>query len=170
MIKIFNNKLLKLLVDKNALVKEGRKISSMLETIEFKIKKFQDKEKIITGKYEPKDLMTRGEIIRLELERVMKKFEEISTELKEAKLAQIPAKMKADHEALMAERVKLETERNKIALKIQKIKDRAVPIIKAEVKPHLKEYDDIETAEVVDDHIEVVTFNHVEQFKQKFRK
>ena len=160
---------MKLIEEKNALVKGGRKISSELETVDFKIKKFQDKEKVITGKTEPKDLMTKGEIIRLELERAMENFNKIAAEIQEAKLQAIPADMKADHLALMKKRDELETERNKVALKIQKIKDKLIPILKKEIKPFLKEYDDTESVEIKNGKIMVETFNYLENFKKQFK-
>jgi predicted nucleic acid-binding Zn-ribbon protein len=169
MIELTNERLYKLIETKDELVKSGRKLSSELETIEFKIKKFQDKEKVITGKTEPKDLMTKGEIIRLELERAMKSFDEIAAQIQEAKLQAIPAQMKADHLALMKKREELETERNKIALKIQKIKDKLVPILKKEITPHLQEFDDTESVELKNGKIIVKTFNYLEDFKKQFR-
>jgi predicted nucleic acid-binding Zn-ribbon protein len=169
MIELDNPKLYKLIEEKDALVKSGRKISSELETIQFKIDKLVEKEKVITGKHENKDLMTKGEIIRLELERAMKKYDEIAEEIRLDKLAQIPKKIEEEHLALMKKREELEAERNKIALKIQKFKDKIVPTLKKLIKPHLKEFDDTETVEIKDGKILVKTFNYLEDFKTKFK-
>jgi hypothetical protein len=71
----------------------------------------------------------------------------------------------------MTEREKLERERNKIALKVQKIKDKIIPLIRKEVKPLLKDpFDDIETAQIKEDKVVVDTFNHIEEFKKKFKQ
>ncbi len=79
--------------------------------------------------------------------------------------------MKNDHLEVLKQKEKLERERNKVALKVQKIKDKVVPIIQKEVRPLLKdEYDDIETAKLKDGKIVIETFNHIEDFKKKFRK
>lgn len=170
MINIENPKLLALLMEKNDLVTSGRKISSQMETIEFKIKKFQDKEKIITAKIDPKELREKAEALQDAIQKQMKEFDVLAREIQDIKLAGVPAQMKADHLALMKEREQMERDRNKIALKVQKLKDKAVPIIKKEVKPHLQEYDDIETAEIKDGKIVVKTFNHLEQFRANFKK
>jgi hypothetical protein len=170
MIELNNPKLYKLIQEKDALVKSGRKISSELETVQFKIDKLVDKEKIITGKHDNKDLMTQGEIIRLELERTMKKYDDIAEKIRLDKLAQIPKTIEEEHKALMKKRSDLEAERNKIALKIQKYKDKIVPTLKKSIKPFLKEYDDTETVEIKDGKILVKTFNYLEDFKSKFKK
>lgn len=170
MIIIDNKKLHDLIATKDELVKGGRKISSELETIEFKINKIQNKEKKITGNCEPKELLTKGEIARLEMERAMKAFDKIAAEIKQTKLDAIPKEMKEEHFALMATREKLENDRNKIALKIQKIKDKLIPMLKKEIKPHLKEFDDTETVEIKDGKVHVKTFNHLDDFKARFKK
>ena len=169
MVELENVKLFKLIEDKDALVKVGRKISSELETLEFKINKLQEKEKVITGKYEPKDLLARGEIVRLQMERNMKEFNKVSAEIHQAKLDQIPKSMKDDHYALMKIREEKEEERNKIALKIQKIKDKLIPILKKEITPFLKEYEDTQTVELKNGKIVVETFSYLEDFKKQFK-
>lgn len=168
-ITIENKKLYDLIEMKDGLVKIGRKISSELETLEFKIKKYQDKEKVITAKTEPKDLMTRGEIIRLELDRAMKEFEKIAEEIQKTKLEAVPKNIKDEHFALMKKREEMERERNKIALKIQKIKDKLVPILKKEITPFLQEYEDTESVELKEGKILVKTFNYLENWKKAFK-
>lgn len=170
MIILDNKKLHDLIATKDELVKGGRKISSELETIEFKINKLQNKEKKITGNCQPKELLTKGEIARLEMERAMKAFDAIAKEIHDAKLEAIPKDMKDEHFALMEKREKLETERNKVALKIQKIKDKLIPMLKKEITPHLKEFDDTETVEIKDGKVYVKTFNHLDDFKARFKK
>lgn len=169
MITLENPKLYKLIEEKDALVKTGRKISSELETIEFKINKLQDKEKVITGKHQNKELMTKGEIARLEMERAMKAFDEIANQIHADKLAAIPQTMKDEHFALLKLRSDKEADRNKVALKIQKYKDKMIPLLKKLIKPHLGEFDDTETVEVKDGKILVTTFNYIEDFKKKFK-
>jgi predicted nucleic acid-binding Zn-ribbon protein len=169
MFTIDNAKLYKLIEDKDTLVKQGRKISSELETIEFKINKLQDKEKVITGKHENKDLATRGEIARLEMERAMKAFDKVAAEIHADKLEAIPKTMKDEHYAFMKKREELERDRNKIALKIQKFKDKLIPMLKKEIKPHLKEFEDTQTVELKDGKVVVETFDYLEDYKARFR-
>jgi hypothetical protein len=79
--------------------------------------------------------------------------------------------MKDEHMQLFKDKEKLERDRNKIALKVQKIKDKVIPIIQKEVKPLLlQEYDDIETAKVKDGVVVINTFNHLEDWKAAFKR
>jgi len=169
MIELDNQKMYKLIESKDELVKLGRKISSELETIEFKINKLQDKEKVITGKSESKELLTRGEIARLEMERATKSFDKVAAEIHAFKLAAIPVQMKKDHYDLMAFRETKEEDRNKIALKIQKIKDKLIPLLKKEIEPFLKEYEDTQTVELKNGKIIVETFSYLDDFKKQFK-
>lgn len=172
MIEIKNPKIIKFLTDKDALVVEGKNFTKEIERIDIKIKGFENKEKAITGKIKPtKEVEEKGDKLVAEINARVKELEQLGKEIEESKLAAIPADMRKEHEELMASKEKLERERNKIALKIQKIKDRVIPMIQKECKPHLAtEFDDIETAKLIDGKVVVTTFNHIDDFKAKFRK
>ena len=171
MIEINNRKLHDLIVDKDELVTKGRSISRDIEMLDIKIKRYEDKEKRITEKVQaPEGLKNRGDEIMKLFNSLDKEFTDITKQIKELKLAMIPSDIKEEHEKLMKDREILERDRNKIALKVQKIKDKVIPIIQKEVKPLLVDkYDDIETAKAVDGKIVISTFNHLEEWKKKFR-
>ncbi len=172
MIKLKNIKLVTLLTSKEELVKDGIKITKELEALEAKVTSYENKEKMITKRVKVSpELEEKGNVLAKEINEKIKALDVIAKEIEDIKLAAVPKDMKEAHLALMKKREVLERDRNKIALKIQKIKDRVVPIIKKEVKPLLQnEYDDIETAKVVDGEIVIETFNYLEDFKKKFHK
>lgn len=172
MITLDNPRLVKLISEKDALVSEGRKMSRDIESIELKIKRFESKEKLITGKVRPsKEIEERGNKLTEEINAKMKELEKLGKEIEEEKLKAVPEDMKNEHFDLMKQKEKLERERNKIALKVQKVKDKVVPLIQKEAKSFLKdEYDDIETAKIKDGKLVITTFNHIDDFKARFRK
>ncbi len=170
MIEIENKKLHDWIVSKDELVNEGRKISGKIEAIEKEIEVFEKKEKYITGKVKPDaKLVAEGDLLAKGIEKTMKRLEELGQLIEKQKLDAIPEDMKLAHKAKMKEREVLERERNKIALKVQKIKDRVVPLIQKEVKPLLKEYDDIETAKTKNGKVIINTFNHLDDWKRMFK-
>jgi predicted nucleic acid-binding Zn-ribbon protein len=172
MITLENPRLAKLISEKDALVTEGRSMTRKIEAVEAKIKNFELREKAITGKVKPDPvLLERGEKLTEEINIKIEELNKIGSEIEAQKLAAIPKDMEKDHKDLMKQREELERERNKIALKIQKIKDKVVPIIQKAVTPLLEdEFDDIETAKAKGDVVEISTFNHISDFKSKFRK
>ena len=167
-----NKKLVQYVTDKDILVTEGRAISAEIEKVEKRIATLEAKEKAITAKVQPpKELSDRGEELMKTLQANIKELDEVSAQIRDIKLAGIPADMKKEHEDLMKKREELERDRNKVALKVQKIKDRVVPLIQKEVKPMLKEeFDDIETAKVKDGKLVISTFNHRKDWEVKFRQ
>lgn len=170
MITLDSKKLHDYIVDKDTLVFEGRKISGKIDEIERKIAVFEKKEKEITGKTKPnKELKEEGDKLAKSIETTIKRLEEIGNAIQQKKLEAIPKEMKEEHQGLMKEREKLERDRNKIALKVQKIKDVLVPLVQKACKPLLKEYEDIETAKAVDGKVMINTFNHLEDWKRKFK-
>ena len=170
MITIKDAKLVEMIEQKNALVLEGRKISYEMEKLEKEIEQCEEMEKKITGTVQPKELGEKAEKMKAEIDAMIKEFEKVANEITKTKLEGIPKDLADKHRTLMAKREVRERERNKIALKIQKIKDRMVPKISKVVKPQLKEYEDIETAEVKDGVVVVKTFSHLESWKEAFNK
>ena len=65
---------------------------------------------------------------------------------------------------------KLETERNKIGLKVQKIKDDIVLPFAREIKKTLGKYEDLETLQLVNGKIVVNIFDYLERYKEEFDK
>ncbi len=170
MITLENKRLHDFIVSKDTLVAEGRKISQQIEDIEKKCGVYEKKEKSITLKVKPpKELQEEGDKLADEINKSIKRLEEIGMKIEKSKLDAIPKEMKDEHMALLKEKEGMERDRNKIALKVQKIKDRVVPLIQREVKPLLKEYDDIETAKTKDGKVVITTFNHLDDWVKKFK-
>lgn len=166
-----NKKVHDAIVAKDVLVQAGRKISQDIEDIEAKIKRFEVKEQKITGKViPPKEMTDRGDEVAMQIAKLSDELDAIAKKISDSKLESIPKEMKDDHMALLDAKEKLERERNKIALKVQKIKDKVIPIVKKEVKPLLGEYDDIETAKISEGMVIITTFNYLDDFKRKFRR
>ncbi len=59
---------------------------------------------------------------------------------------------------------------NKIATKINKIKDKIVPLLTKEMEGTLQEFEDTREAEIRDGVIIVTIGNHLEEFKERFHK
>lgn len=62
----------------------------------------------------------------------------------------------------------LETQRNKLALQVQKIKDKVIPIVKGIVDGQLGEFEEISEVRAlpVINEVEIETYDQVEQFKE----
>jgi len=171
MIIISNKKLREYLEEKDILVTKGRKISIELEGIEVELEKMRTEQRKYTNECNPKELMEKGDALQNKINAEIEELEKIGNEIQQIKLAAIPPEKKKAFEDLKTIKEGKEIERNKIALKVQKIKDRAIPIIQKEVRPLLKdEYDDIETANIKGGKIVVDTFNHLQDWKNKFRQ
>lgn len=171
MIKLDNPKLYKYLKEKDELITAGRRLSHEIDKIEKKLKVFESVETKLTEAVKPEDLIAEGDKIVEEINALSGKLQEISDKIREKKLAAIPEKMANEHRALLKKKEEKELERNKIALKVQKVKDRVIPMVQKEVKPLLVDkYDDIESATVKGGKVVINTFNHLEEWKAGFDK
>jgi hypothetical protein len=171
MIEIVNKRVHDFIVAKDEQVEIGRAISREIEGIEIKIKRLEEKEKKITAKVvPPKELTDRGDELVKQITALNTELTKIANQINDSKLAAVPEEMKNEHMQLLKDKQVKERERNKVALKVQKIKDKVVPIIQKEIKPLLKnEFDDIETAKTKDGKVIINTFNHLDDFKRTFR-
>lgn len=169
-ITIANKQLRKLLGDKDELVTKGRNISSKIEKVEKQIEDMKVLQRKYTDECNPDWLINQGDALQKEINGKIEELEAIGEEVQKLKIAAIPKEHVSKYETLKAEKEELERERNKVFLKVQKIKDRAVPIIQAEVKPKLSKYEDINTADIKGDVIVVTTFSHLEDWKAKFEE
>lgn len=169
-IKIKDKRVLKYLQDKDELVKNGRRISDEITRIETKITDCETKEKKITSARQNPELGNKAEDLKAQINALIKEFEKVASDITVDKLSAIPKDLEKTHRDLMKQKEEKEQERNKIALKVQKIKDRVIPIIHKEVKPQLVEYEDIQTAEIVKDEVVVKIYSKLEEWKEAYQK
>lgn len=168
MIIISNKKLREYLEEKDELVKKGRKVSVEIDKMDVRLEEMKVEQRKYTEECNPAELIQKGDTLRDKINAEIEELEKIGKEIQDIKLAAIPEAKKKAFEDLKKVKEETERERNKIALKVQKIKDRAIPIIQKEATPYLGEYDDVETATIKGQKIIVETFNHLEQWKMKF--
>lgn len=168
--EIINPKLRLLLLEKDEFVKKGRSVSNDIEKLDKKIEDAKTRQREYTNNCNPEDLIAKGNAIEKQVNDLLKVLETIGNEVQATKIAAIPAKEIKQYETLKAEREEKERERNKLALKVQKIKDKAIPMIQKAVQPSLGEYEDMESAQIKGEKIIVTTFSHLEEWKKAFKK
>jgi hypothetical protein len=167
-ITIGDKKVRDYLTAKDECVIEGRKLSAKIEIIDLKLEKNKDKQRKYTAECTPKTLIAEGNVLSRRIEKDLTHLEEIQREVHKLKVQNIPEAVGTEYEDLKKQKEDLEIERNKAAIKTQKLKDRLVPIVKRHIRPQLGEFEDMETVELNGDVIEVKVFDHVEDFKTKF--
>ncbi len=63
---------------------------------------------------------------------------------------------------------KLENDRRKVGLQIQKLKDKILPLVAKLTIDKLVEFEEISTVDIKGDEIEIKTFNVVDDFKKDY--
>jgi uncharacterized protein YoxC len=170
MIVIINKKLREYLVEKDEIVKKARKISVELEVVDKTLEEMKTEQRKFTEECIPSELIAKGDALKDKINKEIEELEKIGKEIQDVKVAAIPKEKVKAYEEMKKTKEGMEQDRAKLALKVQKIKDRVAPIIHKEMKPHLGEYDDIETATLKGEKILVETFNYLEEWKAKFKE
>lgn len=164
-------KLVKLVKEKEQLVYDGRAVSIELEQIETELEELKKQEREYTEAYKNEELLNQGIAIQEEINAKIEELNKIAEKLKKEKLGNIPKDVVDAHIEKAKRKEKLERELNKIGLKIERIKTRYIPKIQKLARPQLEnEFDDLESSELRDDKIVVKVFNHIDIYKEQFRK
>ncbi len=170
-ITLENPKLKKLLDEKGELITIGRAKSEEIEVVEKQMEeldvKIQEEEK----KVDITDLDERVKTTTEKVNQAVIEMDEIKKEVYARMKAQVPNELHAEYDALKDSKDKLETERNKIAIKAQKYSDKIIPLARKLMKPFLEDtYEDYETVKVEEGKIVATIFSHLEDFKTNFAK
>lgn len=170
MIEIENAKMFEWISLKEELIEDGLKVIKLMEKEDARIKSFEGQEKMITGSVKPnKELKEEGDKLIEVFNKTMKRLEEIGNAIENEKLKAIPAKLLSDHKESLKTREQLQRDLKKIENKIQKVKDRLIPLIKKTVKPLLQEFDEVDTPTLKNGKVVFTTYNLLEDYKRKLR-
>ena len=165
--KIDNPKLKELLEKKTDLILEGREVSLEIEEKENKMaeidKSIQEVEKTAPLKeLDPiiKDINDRMTGLMAEMEAVKKEMFERCRKV-------VPVNMTLDYEQVKLDKEALENKRNKVGLKIQKLKDRIIPITQKIAKPLLEdEFEDFGDLRIENGEVIIEIISHLEAWKE----
>lgn len=165
-------KLKKLILEKNDMILEGRSISEQIDTLEKEMSEINDKIVAEEEKIDVSDIMEKGKKLGEQMKVLLKKMDKLKKQVYERKKAGISKELIASFEEKENAKKELESKRNKIALKVQKWKDRIIPMGQRLAKPHLQnEYEDYETLMLDENgNIIVKIFSHLEEWKERFKK
>ena len=169
-IVIEDKTVIKLLTEQDQIVSDGREVSKEIDALQKEIDKLTEKEMKLTAKVEPQDLIKRGDELKEVINKHIAELEEVAQEIKKQKLAAIPKEIQDKHLKLNSDREKLEVKRNKLALKVQKIKDRLIPKLQKHTKGHLEEFEDLLSAELKDGKAVVEKFSHLTEWKRMWNE
>lgn len=164
-------KLKTLLQKKGELVAIGREKSVQIEILEKEMeetdKKVQEEEK----KINIDDLLEREKAETKIVEECIAKMKVVKQEIYDRMRAQTSPELHTRYDELKKKKEELELERNKIALKAQKFNDKIIPIAKEQMKAHLKDqYEDFDSLFLEGDEVFATIFNHLSDWKSKFKK
>lgn len=168
-IKLVNHFVLQMIAEKDITVKEAKKIHTEIEKIDAKIEESRKRQHLITNNCNPTELIEKGNKLRDEINVKMQELEDLGKEINATKLAAIPEKEVLLWKELHAQKEKKERVRNKLVLRVQKLKDRFIPLIQKEAKPYLGKFEDLETAEAKGDYIVVKIFDHQIEWEKNFK-
>lgn len=169
-ITINNEKLNKLLSEKEALILEGRATSELIETKESELEAIDKQVQEIEKTVDIKDLEEQATEATEAFNLAVKQMEGIRNEIFDRMSKAVPAELKTKYEDTKKEVEELEIKRNKIALNAQKRTDKIIPLARKEMAKFLKdEFEDFESLKLENGIIVGTIFNQVEEFKQNYR-
>lgn len=170
-IKLTDNKLKKLLTEKAELITLGRAKSEEIEVVEKEMEEVDTQIKDIEKQVNIDDFLAEEKVIVLKVEEAIKEMEVIKQNILARLKGHGEPELFKKYDDLKTKKDELETERNKIALKAMKYNGKIIPLGQKLMKPYLEDvYDDFDTIKIEDGEIVASIFNHLETFKDNFKK
>ena len=170
-VTIENKKLKDLLLKKGELIKVGRGKSEEIDALE---KEMNETDALVQAKEKEvniDDLLEQEKAETKIVEECIEKMKVIKQKIYDRLIAEVPKELHDKYDELRKKKEELEEERNKIALKAQKYNDKIIPLAKESMKPFLEDqYDDYETLMLEGEEIVATIFNHLAEWKSKFKK
>lgn len=164
---IDNPKLKELLEKKTDLVLEGREVSLEIEEKEAKMDEIDKAIQEVEKTANIKELDPLVEDITNRMNKLMEEMEVVKKELYERCRKVVPVNMTLDYEQAKLDKEELENKRNKIGLKIQKIKDRIIPMTQKIAKPLLEdEFEDFGDLRIENNQVIIEIISHLEAWKE----
>lgn len=169
-VKIEDPKLKKLMEEKGDMVLEGREVSQEIEEIEIQMKKVDEEIQAEEAKVDISDLKPRADAATLKVNEAMSEMKAVKDEIYARMKSQVPKSLHEKYESLIKLKEEKESARNKIALKIQKWKDKIIPLAQKLMKPFLQdEFDDYNDLVLENGEVVGTIFNHQDEFLKRQR-
>lgn len=163
---IDNPKLKELLKKKTDLVIEGREISQDIEDIANGNVEIDKQIQELEAKVDLSEFKALAEESTKKMEALINEANEIQQKIYDKVKAEIDPALGEKYSANRKLIEELENKRNKIGLKIQKIKDQIIPITQKVAKPLLEdEFEDFSDVRLEDGEVVIEIFSHLEDWK-----
>lgn len=170
-VELDNNKLKDLLEKKGELITKGRGISEEIEQLEAQMQAVDEELVAAEKEIDISDIDMDAQSITDRFNALKAEMDEVNIKVAKRLSEQVPQELKDKYDEMKKKKDELETERNKVAIKAQKYNDKLIPITRELLKPFLvDEFDDFGSVTVENGIIKGVIFNHVDDFKEAYRK
>lgn len=160
-----------LIQEKTDLVLEGREKTSQIELIENDMKAVDKEIQSIERSVDTSDIDAKAKEITDAMNAILEQSKQVKEELRERLKAAVPEMLIKQYEDCEQKKEKLEEERRKLALKVQKKNDKIIPLGRKLMQPFLQnEYEDFDTLRLEDGKVIGTIFSHLETFKEHHAK
>lgn len=166
-VRLDDAKLKDLILKKNDLVLEGRKVAEEIDLI----KQAQDSvdKKLVAEekKVDNKDLVEKGNAIVKKIEALAQELNAVQKDIYERVKSYTNPQFREEYETLEKQKQDKEKELNKLGHKVQKVKDKIIPIVQKLGKPYLEdEWEDFNTTKLDKDGIPILEiYSKLEEWK-----
>lgn len=164
-----NPKLKKLLEEKAEFITLGREKSAEIDELDIQMEAIDKDIQAIEKSVDLTDLKAEAEEINKEMEAAMAKADALNKKTFERMKEKTVEKVK-EYEELKKKKEKVETERNKFALKANQKTDKIIPLGQKLMKEHIEdEFEDYDTIRLENGEIVCTLFSHLADFQRMYR-
>ena len=170
-ITLKNDKLKKLIQEKGGLIGTGRTLSEDIEKLEADMVLVDQEIMVAEKAVDLSEFQEKQLEITNAVEGYIEQMKTVQKEMFSKLKDSVDSGLYKKYDILKEQKEKLEESRNKVALKAQKYNDKIIPLGRKLMEEYLEnEYDDYDSIKIEDGEIVCTIFNHLDDFKKKFKK
>ena len=168
-IRLDNEKLRKLISEKEELVLQGREKSMEIDAVQGEMDRINEELKTAEKAVDISEFKQESEELTKQYNEIMEKMNVLNERARAKIKENTPQALRDQYDEANKKKGDLEFERNKIALKANQKRDKIIPLGQKLMRPFLEDhYDDYDTLRLENGEIVATIFNHVDDFKKLF--
>lgn len=170
-IKLDSPKLFSMIREQESIILEGREISEDIESLEKQMDSIDQEVQEAEKKADLSALDDESKVITETFNKAIADMEALKKRIYEHVKKSVPPELVEKYESVKKDKEALEEKRNKCGLKIQKKRDKIIPLGQKLMKPFIQnQFEDYDTIRIENGELVATIFNHLEDFKERFLK
>lgn len=170
-IVVTDEKLVKMVKEKDDLITEGRKIYEEVAVLIEEMDAIDKEIQAVEATVDMSDITAKAEELTAQVNALREQMNQVNKEGWDRLKSKVPAELGDKYETKKKQKEELENQVKKIALKVEQKKDKIIPRTRKFMSQFIEdEFEDYDSIRQENGQVVATLFNHLEDFKKSYRE